>query len=179
MSAPPAKTLVLAVAATVATAAPAVGQPAQAPPLPSGDQWVITVAPYLWATSMDGHATVGGTKADVDVPFKDVLKDLSFGAMMLVDVEKALRRRHQRPVRTGLVGHRCGPDRDRHNQRHRAARDRAVLSGGRLGVSHVVFRPAASASGRARGRVSLDLHAHRTRGSRRPRRGSERDLSTR
>ena len=37
---------------------------------------------------MDGHATVGGIKSDVDVPFKDILKDLSFGVMMLVDVEK-------------------------------------------------------------------------------------------
>ncbi|MGH6917695.1 MAG: hypothetical protein ACREJ0_08320, partial [Geminicoccaceae bacterium] len=46
------------------------------------------MAPYLWATSMDGHASVGGIKADVDVPFSDILKDLSFGAMMLVDVEK-------------------------------------------------------------------------------------------
>ena len=48
----------------------------------------MTVAPYLWATSMDGNATVGGIKSDVDVPFSDILKDLSFGAMMLVDVAK-------------------------------------------------------------------------------------------
>jgi hypothetical protein len=37
---------------------------------------------------MDGHAAVGGVKSDVDVPFSDLLKDLSFGAMMIVDVEK-------------------------------------------------------------------------------------------
>ena len=37
---------------------------------------------------MDGNATVGGIKSDVDVPFSDILKDLSFGAMMLVDVAK-------------------------------------------------------------------------------------------
>ena len=43
---------------------------------------------YLWATAMDGNATVGGIKSDVDVPFSDIFKDLSFGAMMLVDVAK-------------------------------------------------------------------------------------------
>ena len=67
-------------------AAPAAGQ--QAEPASSDRSWNITVAPYLWATAMDGNATVGGIKSDVDVPFSDILKDLSFGAMMLVDVEK-------------------------------------------------------------------------------------------
>ena len=37
---------------------------------------------------MDGHAAVGGIKSDVDVPVQDVLKDLSFGAMLAVDVQK-------------------------------------------------------------------------------------------
>ena len=54
----------------------------------AGDRWTITVAPYLWAAAMDGNATVAGIKSDVDVPVEDVLKDLSFGAMLAVDVEK-------------------------------------------------------------------------------------------
>jgi hypothetical protein len=74
----------LAIAATVGVATPASGQQAEL----SGDRWHVTVAPYLWATSLDGHASVGGIKSDVDVPFSDLLKDLSFGAMMLIDVEK-------------------------------------------------------------------------------------------
>jgi hypothetical protein len=43
---------------------------------------------FLWIASMDGNATVGGVKSDVDVPFEDLLKDLSGGLMMAVDVEK-------------------------------------------------------------------------------------------
>jgi hypothetical protein len=65
----------------------AAAQPADAP-APAGQTWNVTIAPYLWATSLDGNATVAGIKSDVDVPFSDILKDLSFGAMMLVDVEK-------------------------------------------------------------------------------------------
>ncbi|HLT03108.1 MAG TPA: hypothetical protein VK001_13055 [Geminicoccaceae bacterium] len=55
---------------------------------PSGDRWSLSIAPYLWAAAMDGHATVGGTRSDVDVPFKDTLEDLSGGAMLLVSLEK-------------------------------------------------------------------------------------------
>jgi hypothetical protein len=72
--------------ATLGAAAPAAGQ---SPDIaPTGDRWVFTVAPYLWVASMDGHAAVGGIKSDVDVPAQDVLKDLSFGAMLAVDVQK-------------------------------------------------------------------------------------------
>jgi hypothetical protein len=74
----------LAMAATLSVASPAAGQQAE----PSGDRWHVTVAPYLWIASMDGNATVGGIKSDVDVPFSDLLKDLSGGLMMAVDVEK-------------------------------------------------------------------------------------------
>jgi hypothetical protein len=76
----------LLMVATLGAAAPAAGQSPDT--APTGDQWVFTVAPYLWAASMDGHAAVGGIKSDVDVPVQDVLKDLSFGAMLAVDVQK-------------------------------------------------------------------------------------------
>jgi hypothetical protein len=72
--------------ATLGAAAPAAGQSPDT--APTGDRWVFTVAPYLWAASMDGHAAVGGIKSDVDVPVEDILKDLSFGAMLAVDVQK-------------------------------------------------------------------------------------------
>jgi hypothetical protein len=68
-------------------AAPAAGQSPDTAPSPE-DKWVFRVAPYLWATSMDGNATVGGIKSDVDVPFSDILKDLSFGAMLAADMQK-------------------------------------------------------------------------------------------
>jgi hypothetical protein len=73
-------------ATTLGAAAPALAQQAEA--APPGDRWTVEVAPYLWAAALDGNATVGGIKADVDVPFSDLLKDLSGGAMLLVSVEK-------------------------------------------------------------------------------------------
>ena len=72
--------------ALLTAVAPAAAQ--EAAPAASGDGWHITVAPYLWATALDGHAKVAGTKADVDVSFSDILDNLSMAAMMLVDVEK-------------------------------------------------------------------------------------------
>jgi hypothetical protein len=55
---------------------------------PPEDRWTFVVAPYLWAISLDGDAAVRGVEADVDVPFSDALKDLSFGAMLLVDARR-------------------------------------------------------------------------------------------
>ena len=78
----------LAMAMALGAAPPAVGQSADEPTREATDRWTVTVAPYLWATSMDGNATVRGIKSDVDVPFSDILKDLSLGAMMLIDVQK-------------------------------------------------------------------------------------------
>jgi hypothetical protein len=52
------------------------------------DRWSFAIAPYLWMVSLDGNATVGPIKADVDVPFKDALEDLSFGGMALATVRK-------------------------------------------------------------------------------------------
>ncbi len=77
--------LVLASLLVLASAMPAA---AQSTDEPADDQWVIRVAPYLWATSLDGNAKVKGVKADVDVPFSDILKDLSLAGMLLADVQK-------------------------------------------------------------------------------------------
>jgi hypothetical protein len=75
-------------ALTLGAASPTVGQSADEPAQAATDRWTVTVAPYLWATSMDGNATVRGIESDVDLPFSDILKDLAFGAMMVVDVQK-------------------------------------------------------------------------------------------
>jgi hypothetical protein len=77
--------LALAALALLAGATPAA---AQSTDEPAGDRWLIRIAPYLWATSLDGNAEVKGVKADVDVSFSDILKDLSLAGMLLVDVQK-------------------------------------------------------------------------------------------
>jgi hypothetical protein len=48
------------------------------------DRWVVSVTAYGWAPSVEGHTRVGGQKADVDMPFSDLLKDFAFGAMGMV-----------------------------------------------------------------------------------------------
>ena len=45
------------------------------------DRWEVSVTAYAWAPSVEGHTRVGGQKADVDTPFSDLLKDLTFGGM--------------------------------------------------------------------------------------------------
>lgn len=44
--------------------------------------------PHLRVLSLDGNATVSGITTDVDVPFKDLIKDLSFGGMLLGTARK-------------------------------------------------------------------------------------------
>ena len=61
----------LAVVATLGAAAPPAGQQPEPAARATNDRWTISVAPYLWAAAMDGHAAVAGTRSDVDVPFKD------------------------------------------------------------------------------------------------------------
>jgi hypothetical protein len=77
---------IVATVAKLSAATPALAQ--EAAPAATGDRWAITVAPYLWAAAMDGHVTIRDLKADVDVPFEDILKDLSGGLMMALDFEK-------------------------------------------------------------------------------------------
>lgn len=77
----------MAVAAGIALASGAQAQDISTE-LPPEDRWTVTVAPYLWMLSLDGNTTVGGIKADVDVPFKDSIQDLSVGGMLLTTVRK-------------------------------------------------------------------------------------------
>ena len=82
--------LATAIAATTLLLASAGGVRAQdaTTDRPPEDRWTVTVAPYLWLTALDGNATVAGIKSDVDVSASDLLKDLSLGAMLALDVEK-------------------------------------------------------------------------------------------
>lgn len=77
----------LAVAVMLATlvASPAMAQEEADGTATRPDGWALTVAPYLWAAGLEGDVTLGGVDADVDQDFDDILDDLVFGAMMLVD----------------------------------------------------------------------------------------------
>jgi len=44
--------------------------------------WEFTIAPYLWAASLDGNVDLGPLEADVDVGFIDLLKNLSIAGML-------------------------------------------------------------------------------------------------
>ena len=88
---------------------------------------------------------VGGIKSDVDVPFERLLKDLSFGAMLAVDVEKGrfgigVNGLFARVSPDSEIGH----DRDRRYERQRAARCPALLPRARMAVWRVVLGRAAA-----------------------------------
>lgn len=42
-------------------------------PAPAG--WTFSIAPYLWATSLDGDLKLRGRSVDVDASFQDILKE--------------------------------------------------------------------------------------------------------
>nr|WP_316628282.1 hypothetical protein [uncultured Brevundimonas sp.] len=52
------------------------------------DGWRVTVSPYVWATSLDGHVKLAGRRAPVDVPFSDAFKHLESIAMGDIEVRK-------------------------------------------------------------------------------------------
>lgn len=50
--------------------------------------WSLTVTPYMWAASLNGDAGVRGLHGRVDVPFRETLKELQFGAMGAVELRR-------------------------------------------------------------------------------------------
>ena len=52
---------------------------AAAPAVAQNASWDMSFAPYLWATGIDGNATVGGVTADLQVNFSDILHVLEGG----------------------------------------------------------------------------------------------------
>ena len=50
--------------------------------------WQFSVAPYLWAISMNGNVTVRGLEAEVDASFNDILDELNFAFMMQYEARK-------------------------------------------------------------------------------------------
>jgi hypothetical protein len=55
---------------------------------PAASGWEFNVAPYMWAISMKGNATVRGLKADVDVSFNDIWDELNFAFMAQYEARK-------------------------------------------------------------------------------------------
>jgi hypothetical protein len=56
--------------------------------LTPSDEWRYFVAPYLWATGIDGDTTVRGTTIPVDVSFGDIVDDLDFAALVHFEAMK-------------------------------------------------------------------------------------------
>lgn len=52
------------------------------------EEWKFSVAPYLWAASLDGNATVRGIPSDIDAGFGDILDDTEFGFLAYADASK-------------------------------------------------------------------------------------------
>ena len=63
------------VAAVLATGAMTAG------PAMAQDEWDLSFAPYLWATGIDGDATLGGMTAELEVNFSDIVHVLD-GALL-------------------------------------------------------------------------------------------------
>ena len=52
------------------------------------NDWEFTIAPYLLGASLNGDAAIGRVGAPIDLNFKDVLKNLDFGAMLRLEARK-------------------------------------------------------------------------------------------
>jgi len=72
----------------VSVCAPAVSaESVEEGPLKRND-WTISVTPYLWCLALDGELGVKGLETDVEMPFKDLLKDLNAALMVDFAVHK-------------------------------------------------------------------------------------------
>ena len=74
-------------AAALLVALPASAQEGAAPK-PGAEPLQVSLSPYGWATSLDGHTGVRGYRAKVDVDFQDVLDNLNGAVMLELDVRK-------------------------------------------------------------------------------------------
>lgn len=53
-----------------------------------GEPLEVTLTPYVWALALDGHTTVSGNNADVDVTFNDIVDDLDGAIMLDAEIRK-------------------------------------------------------------------------------------------
>ena len=69
----------------LATAQTHAGTISTQPPTPV-DEWEIRAALYGWATALDGDVTLRGNQLPVDVAFEDILENLDFAFMGVLEV---------------------------------------------------------------------------------------------
>jgi hypothetical protein len=64
----------------------------QEPPPPGpqspSDGWQFQLSPYLFLAGMKGTVGIGGLTAQVDAPFRDIVKELNFGFMAAFEARK-------------------------------------------------------------------------------------------
>ncbi len=60
----------------------------QVVPEPTSDKWNYMVAPYLWATAIDGNVTVRGNDIEVDTSFSDLLDILDIAFAVRLEAQK-------------------------------------------------------------------------------------------
>ncbi len=53
-----------------------------------GDQWKFTIAPFLWASSINSTVTVGGYDVDTRTSFSDIWRDLNGAFMIHMEAQK-------------------------------------------------------------------------------------------
>jgi hypothetical protein len=53
---------------------------------PAPKRWEVTLAPYLWGTSVKGTVSADGASADIDVGLDDILRQLNLAAMGAIEV---------------------------------------------------------------------------------------------
>src|SRR5262245_9115237 len=54
----------------------------------TGDRWHIVLAPYVWASSLDGTTTLRGFDADVDLTASEILDHLDVAGMLMLGARK-------------------------------------------------------------------------------------------
>ncbi|OPY68985.1 MAG: hypothetical protein A4E57_01408 [Syntrophorhabdaceae bacterium PtaU1.Bin034] len=72
-------------------ALPSYGQVKSGNPSPgrkAGNEWEFTVAPYAWLAGISGDTTVKDRTVHTSVKFRDLLKDLDFGAQAQIEARK-------------------------------------------------------------------------------------------
>lgn len=53
---------------------------------PDLHSWQLIISPYLWAASLSGHLNAAGRRADIAVPFADIVDHLDFSVMGNVEL---------------------------------------------------------------------------------------------
>jgi hypothetical protein len=79
----------LVTAAVVSVTLPVAAHAADIAPVPDTSDWKFTAAAYVWAAGLNGDVGVFGLPAqNVDLPFSDIVQNLDFAAMGLVEARK-------------------------------------------------------------------------------------------